>query len=88
MMLSPLTFKNVMAALSLTMYATYIAAVMEALKLQVTTKCVTSYSTLIDYPYPLTTYVVNPSSDRSAAYHRRLYVRGGVDLRQELTSSF
>ena len=76
-----------MAELSHSPYVTYLAAVMEAMSFHFTTKCVASSFTVLDEPYPLTTYEANPSSTRAAAYQGRGCVKGRVDWRQDVKLS-
>ena len=64
------------------------AAAPDALSSHVTTKCVTSSSTSVDYNFPLNVYAATPSSTRAAAYHKRGCVRVGTYWRQEVTYSF
>ena len=56
--------------------------------MNVTMKCVMRSSTSLDDPYPLTAYVVNPSSNRAAADKRRSYIMGVTDWIHEVTYSF
>ena len=74
-----------MAALNLYMYVMDLDALTDASLSQVTTNCMTISYTPLNYPPPLTVYAVNPSYTRAAVYHRRKYVRGGADWRQEVT---
>ena len=87
MMLPPLTFRaNSAAGTHPLMYVMYLATAKEAFSLHVTTTCVKNSYTLLTEPSLLFAYVSNPSSDRSASYHRG---GGGgrlvADCRQEVT---
>ena len=76
-----------MAALLPTMYVIYLDASKEASSSYITTKCATSSCTLIYQPPPLPACAENPSSTRSTADQKRIYVRGGVACRKEVTLS-
>ena len=77
-----------MAELSPSLYVTYLDTAMGALSLYVTTKCMTSSSTLLGEPFPLTAYAVNPSSTRFAADQNRRYIKLGADWRKEVAFPF
>ena len=78
MMLPPLTYRiNVTAALLPSLYVVDLDAATEALLLHVTMKCVIISCTLLDEPFPLPEYAVNPSFAGAAADKRRRNVRGG-----------
>ena len=76
-----------MSDLYSSLYVTDLDAEIEASSLYVTTKCMTSSSTSIGKPYPLTEYVENPSPTRASEYQMRRNIRGWVDWRQEVTLS-
>ena len=62
-------------------------AIMVGSSSHATMNCMTSSSTSYDKPSPQTVDAANPSSARAAADLRRGYFKGGVFLKQEVTSS-
>ena len=80
-------WKNVTAALWLSLYVTDLSAATEALSSHITNKRMASSCTLIGEPSPLTAYVAKTSSTRSTEDQRRRHVDGESAWRQEVMLS-
>ena len=83
----PNLLKTVTDAISPSMYVTDLAVSTEVSTLHITTKCVTSSSTIIDNLSSLKVYSENSSSKKDEADQMRRCVRGVIDQIQEMMFS-